>query len=185
MSFAPVYDDHSRALILGTWPSPKSREMAFYYGHPQNRFWPLLAALTGEPLPAREDIAAKKQLLLCHGLALWDTLESCTITGASDASIRDVVPNDIAGLLRKAPIGRCSATVPQLTVSTQNISSRLPASRLLRLPSTSPANAACSPARLEELWGAALADWIVNDDKAVNSFAGYLRFFADVVLWIS
>ena len=63
MSFAPVYDDRSRALILGTWPSPKSREMAFYYGHPQNRFWPLLAALTGEPLPAREDIAAKKQLL--------------------------------------------------------------------------------------------------------------------------
>ena len=102
MSFAPVYDDRSRALILGTWPSPKSREMAFYYGHPQNRFWPLLAALTGEPLPAREDIAAKKQLLLHHGLALWDTLESCTITGASDASIRDVVPNDIAGLLRKS-----------------------------------------------------------------------------------
>ena len=130
MSFAPVYDDRSRALILGTWPSPKSREMAFYYGHPQNRFWPLLAALTGEPLPVREDIAAKKQLLLRHGLALWDTLESCTITGASDASIRDVVPNDIARLLRKAPSGRCSATVPQLTVSTQNISSRLPASRL-------------------------------------------------------
>ena len=92
MSFAPVYDDRSRALILGTWPSPKSREMAFYYGHPQNRFWPLLAALTGESLPAREDIAAKKQLLLRHGLALWDTLESCTITGASDASIKDVVP---------------------------------------------------------------------------------------------
>ena len=89
MSFAPVYDDRSRALILGTWPSPKSREMAFYYGHPQNRFWPLLAALTGEPLPAREDIAAKKQLLLRHGLALWDTLESCTITGASDASIKE------------------------------------------------------------------------------------------------
>ena len=55
MSFAPVYDDRSRALILGTWPSPKSREMAFYYGHPQNRFWPLLAALPGEPLPVRED----------------------------------------------------------------------------------------------------------------------------------
>ena len=91
MSFAPVYDDRSRALILGTWPSPKSREMAFYYGHPQNRFWPLLAALTGEPLPVREDIAAKKQLLLRHGLALWDTLESCTITGASDASFIQLV----------------------------------------------------------------------------------------------
>ena len=101
MSFAPVYDDHSRALILGTWPSPKSREMAFYYGHPQNRFWPLLAALTGEPLPVREDIAAKKQLLLRHGLALWDTLESCTITGASDASIRDVFAISISFVVPK------------------------------------------------------------------------------------
>ena len=104
MSFAPVYDEHSRALILGTWPSPKSREMAFYYGHPQNRFWPMMAALTGEPVPKREDIEAKKQIILRHGLALWDTLESCTITGASDASIRDVVPNDIAALLQKVPI---------------------------------------------------------------------------------
>ena len=104
MSFAPVYSENSRALILGTWPSPKSREMAFYYGHPQNRFWPMMAALTGEPVPAREDIEAKKGIILRHGLALWDTLESCTITGASDASIRDVVPNDIASLLAKAPI---------------------------------------------------------------------------------
>ena len=62
MSFEPVYNEHSRALILGTWPSPKSWEMAFYYGHPQNRFWPVLAALTGEPVPAREDIEAKKQI---------------------------------------------------------------------------------------------------------------------------
>ncbi len=64
----------------------------------------MLAALTGEPVPAREDIEAKKQIILRHGLALWDTLESCTITGASDASIRDVVPNDIAALLQKVPI---------------------------------------------------------------------------------
>ena len=67
----------------------------------------MLAALTGEPVPAREDIEAKKQIILRHGLALWDTLESCTIIGASDASIRDVVPNDIAGLLAKAPIVGC------------------------------------------------------------------------------
>lgn len=143
MSFAPVYDDHSRALILGTWPSPKSREMAFYYGHPQNRFWPLLAALTGEPLPAREDIAAKKQLLLRHGLALWDTLESCTITGASDASIRDVVPNDIAGLLRKAPIRAVFCNGATAYRIYTNISSRLPASRLsvcrAQAPPTPPA----------------------------------------------
>lgn len=111
-----------------------------------------------------------------HGLALWDTLESCTITGASDASIRDVVPNDIAGLLRKAPIRAvfCNgATAYRIYTKYQQPLTGIPA---VRLPSTSPANAVCSPARLEELWGAALADWIVNDDKAVNSFAGYLRF---------
>ena len=122
----------------------------------------LLAALTGEPLPAREDIAAKKQLLLRHGLALWDTLESCTITGASDASIRDVVPNDIAGLLAKAPIEAvfCNgATAYKIYTKYLEPVSGIPA---VRLPSTSPANAACSPARLEELWGAALADWIVK-----------------------
>lgn len=145
MSFAPVYNEHSRALILGTWPSPKSREMSFYYGHPQNRFWPMLAALTGEPVPAREDIEAKKQIILRHGLALWDTLESCTITGASDASIRDVVPNDIAGLLAKAPIEAvfCNgATAYKIYTKYLEPVSGIPA---VRLPSTSPANAACRP----------------------------------------
>ena len=162
MSFAPVYNAHSRALILGTWPSPKSREMAFYYGHPQNRFWPMLAALTGEQTPAREDIEAKKQIILRHGLALWDTLERCTITGASDASIRDAVPNDIAGLLRKAPIRAVffnGTAAYGIYTKYQQPLTGIPA---VRLPSTSPANAACSPARLEALWGAALADWIVK-----------------------
>ena len=160
MSFLPVYDKNSRALILGTWPSPKSREMGFYYGHPQNRFWPLLAALTGEPVPAREDIAAKKQLLLRHGLALWDTLERCTITGASDASIRDAVPNDIAGLLRKAPIRAvfCNgATAYRLYQKYLEPVSDIPA---VKLPSTSPANAACRPETLRQVWGAALGPWI-------------------------
>ena len=145
MSFAPVYDDRSRALILGTWPSPKSREMAFYYGHPQNRFWPLLAALTGEPLPVREDVAAKKQLLLRHGLALWDTLESCTITGASDASIRDVVPNDIAGLLHKAPIRAVFCNGATAYRIYTNISSRLPAFRLSVCPVQAPPTPPAAP----------------------------------------
>lgn len=126
---------------------------------------PVLAAAGGadrRAAAAREDIAAKKQLLLRHGLALWDTLESCTITGASDDSIRDVVPNDIAGLLRKAPIRAvfCNgATAYRIYTKYQQPLTGIPA---VRLPSTSPANAACSPARLEELWGAALADWIVK-----------------------
>ena len=160
MSFAPVYSENSRALILGTWPSPKSREMAFYYGHPQNRFWPMMAALTGEPVPAREDIEAKKGLILRHGLALWDTLESCTITGASDASIRDVVPNDIASLLAKAPIEAvfCNgATAHRIYTKYLLPVSGIPA---VKLPSTSPANAACRPEKLREVWGAALKDYI-------------------------
>ena len=161
MSFEPVCGPASRALILGTWPSPKSREMSFYYGHPQNRFWPLMAALTGEPVPAREDIAAKKQIILRHGLALWDTLERCTITGASDASIRDAVPNDIAALLEKVPIEAvfCNGAAAY-KIYTRYL---LPVSGIpaVRLPSTSPANAACRPQQLQALWGVALGEWIV------------------------
>ena len=161
MSFPPVYGPRSRALILGTWPSPKSREMAFYYGHPQNRFWPLLAALTGEPVPAREDIPAKKAILLNHGLALWDALERCTITGASDASIKDVVPNDIAALLAKAPIEAvfCNgATAYKIYTRYLEPVSGIPA---IKLPSTSPANAACRPDKLREIWGSALETWLI------------------------
>ena len=162
MSFPPVCSAQSRALILGTWPSPKSREMAFYYGHPQNRFWPMLAALTGEPVPEREDIDAKKQIILRHGLALWDTLESCTITGASDASIKDVVPNDIASLLQIAPIEAvfCNgATAYRIYTKYLAPVSGIPA---VKLPSTSPANAACRPETLREIWGEALRPWLGN-----------------------
>ena len=118
MSFPPVYGPRSRALILGSWPSPKSWAMGFYYGHPNNRFWPLLASLTGEPVPAREDIEAKRGLILRHNLALWDVLASCTIEGASDASIRD--PPCWPG----RPSRRCSATEPPPTNSTPATCSR-------------------------------------------------------------
>ena len=157
---AREFQNRSRALILGTWPSPKSREMAFYYGHPQNRFWPMMAALTGEPVPAREDIEAKKQIILRHGLALWDTLERCTITGAADASIKDAVPNDIAALLAKAPIEAvfCNgATAYRIYTKYLQPVSGIAA---VKLPSTSPANAACRPEKLREIWGAALLPWI-------------------------
>lgn len=160
MSFPPVYGPESRALILGTWPSPKSREMSFYYGHPQNRFWPMMAAITGEPVPAREDIEAKKQIILAHGLALWDTLASCTITGASDASIRDAVPNDIATLFRAAPIEAvfCNgATAHKIYTKYLQPVSGIPA---VRLPSTSPANAACRPDALRAVWADALGPWL-------------------------
>ena len=162
MSFPPVYTAYSRALILGTWPSPKSRAQGFYYGHPQNRFWPLLAALTGESVPAHGDIEAKKRLITAHGLALWDTLASCTITGASDASIRDAVPNDVAALLRAAPIEAvfCNGAASwQLYTRYLEKACGIAA---VRLPSTSPANAACGPALLRAVWGAALAPYLVQ-----------------------
>ena len=158
MAFPPVYGPDSRTLIVGTWPSPKSREQGFFYGHPQNRFWPLLARLLGAPVP--QSVPEKKALILTHGLALWDTIESCTITGASDASIRDVVPNDIAGLLRKAPIRAvfCNgATAYRIYTKYQQPLTGIPA---VRLPSTSPANAACRPETLREVWGEALKDYI-------------------------
>ena len=87
--FSPVYNKDSRLLILGTFPSVKSREQHFYYGHPQNRFWKILAAITKEPLP--ESIQDKQQLLLSHHIALWDVIQSCEIIGSSDSSIRNVV----------------------------------------------------------------------------------------------
>ena len=91
--FAPVVDDGCHTLILGSFPSVKSRENAFYYGHPQNRFWRMLAAVYGEHVP--DDIPSKTALLLRHGLALWDVIASCEITGSSDASVRNAVPVDI------------------------------------------------------------------------------------------
>ena len=111
--FGPVWGPGSRLLILGTWPSPKSREMGFYYGPPQNRFWPLLAALTGRPRP--QSIPEKKALILESGLALWDTLESCTIQGARDETIRDPVPNDVAGLLKASGICAVACGSPVLS----------------------------------------------------------------------
>ena len=89
----PLFDENSRTLILGSFPSVKSREQSFFYGHPQNRFWKLIATLFDEEIP--QSIDEKKQLILKHNLALWDVIHSCTITGSSDSSIKDVVPNDL------------------------------------------------------------------------------------------
>lgn len=94
----PVYDKNSRALILGTMPSPKSREYGFYYSHPQNRFWRVAAGLYNAPVPETNE--EKASFLLQHRIAMWDVLKSCRIAGADDASIREPVPNDIAGLLK-------------------------------------------------------------------------------------
>lgn len=159
----PLHGDRAAVLILGSFPSPKSREQGFFYGHPQNRFWPLMASLTGEPVPDWADIEAKKRIILDHGLAVWDTIGACDIRGASDASIRNVEPNDVAALIRRlgvqavfcngAASGRVYARYAQPMTG-------LPATVL---PSTSPANAAWSMEKLQAAWGAAFAPFLHSD----------------------
>lgn len=155
LCFEPVFSGKSRALILGSYPSPKSFEEGFYYGHPQNRFWPLLAALANRPVP--QTIPQKKELILACNLALWDVLQQCRIVGASDTSITSPVPNDIAGLVKTAGIkavfcnGAASAKFYQRHCQSQT------GIEAVRLPSTSPANAAFGMEKLLEEWQPLLA----------------------------
>ena len=146
-TFAPVYDSSSRILILGSFPSVKSREQGFYYGHPQNRFWRMLAAVYGEEVP--QTLADKKALLKRHGIALWDVIESCDIEGSSDSSIRNAVPNDVARILKAAPI-RIVITNGKTAYSLYRKYIKEP--EAVCLPSTSPANAAWSLEKLIREW---------------------------------
>lgn len=136
----PVFDEHSRVLMLGTIPSPKSREAGFYYMHPQNRFWKVLAALFIEPEP--QGVEARRAFALAHGIALWDTLASCTITGASDASISGAVPNDLTRIAATAPLEAVFTTGTKATeLFRRHCANMLPDVPHVALPSTSPANA--------------------------------------------
>ena len=146
----PLFDAESRILILGSFPSVKSREAMFFYGHPQNRFWPLMARLFGEETPMTVD--AKKSLMLSRGVALWDSIRSCTIVGSSDSSITDVIPNDLSVILRNSRVERifCNGALShkmymKFIYPTTGIEA-------VKLPSTSPANAAWSIERLIEVW---------------------------------
>lgn len=148
--FEPVYDAQCSVLILGSLPSVKSRENAFYYGHAQNRFWRMLSAVYQQELP--QTIADKKALLLGHHVALWDVIARCDIRGSQDASIKNVQPNDIAALVRKSNIrlillnGKTAANLYERYAKVAGIACAV-------LPSTSPANAAWTLERLVETWG--------------------------------
>jgi len=138
--FPALFDANSEVLLLGSIPSPKSREQGFYYGHPQNRFWKILASVLNEPLPATID--EKKSMLLKHHIALWDVLDSCTIIGASDMSIEDVVPNDIASLLAKTKIKLIFCTGATAHKLYEKYCEKSTGIKAVKLPSTSPANCA-------------------------------------------
>ncbi len=149
-TFEPIYDKNSRILILGSFPSVKSRENNFYYGHPQNRFWKVLSILFQEELP--HSVEEKKKFLLRNRIAVWDVIKTCTITGSGDASIRDVLPNDFSELFMNVNFQHIFANgnkaydlymkfvYPDWKIAIQ------------KLPSTSPANASYSLEKLLENW---------------------------------
>lgn len=150
----PLYGPDSRVLILGSFPSVKSREAQFFYGHPQNRFWKVLAALCEAEVPA--NVEEKKTLVLSHGFALWDVIASCEIVGSSDSSIKDVIPNDLRPILEGSLVDRifCNGGI-SYKLYEKYIRSviGIPA---VCLPSTSPANAAWSLERLTQAWKVAI-----------------------------
>lgn len=146
--FSPVWNPESEILILGSFPSVKSREEGFFYGHPQNRFWRVMAAVTGQDVP--KTVQEKKELLLKKHIAIWDVIQSCQIKGSSDSSIRNVVPVDLEPLLKQSDIKRIYAngkTAERLYNRYLLEQTKYP---ITALPSTSPANAVWSLERLIE-----------------------------------
>ncbi len=146
----PTFDENSRVLVLGSMPSPASRREGFNYGHPQNRFWRVMARLTDEPVPSTN--ARKRDFCLRHHIALWDVLAECDIEGASDTSIANPVPNRLMDIKRVAPIEAVFCT----GAKAHDLYTRLCATEMgipaVKLPSTSPANAAWSLGRLVEAY---------------------------------
>ena len=146
----PVYDKNSRILILGSFPSVKSREANFFYGHPQNRFWKVLAAVFEAEVPVT--VEEKRAFLLAHGVAVWDVIKSCDIVGSSDSSIKNVVPNDLREILNTAEIARIFVNGKTAEQYYKKYIEKEIGRKATCLPSTSPANAAWSVEKLVAEW---------------------------------
>ena len=162
--FKPIFDETSRVLMLGTMPSPKSREVGFYYGHPRNRFWKVVSAVCGEPCPETKE--EKIAFALRNHIAVWDVLASCEIRGAEDGSIRNPVPNDMDVILKHADIQAVFATgakAAQLYKRHCYPKTGIPA---VCLPSTSPANCRTSYEELCEAYRVILP--YIKKDKTMK-----------------
>lgn len=149
-TFPPIFDNDSKILILGSFPSVKSRENKFYYGHPQNRFWQLMSIILNEELPKTVDEKAK--MLLTHNIALWDVCSSCEINGSADSSIRDVVPNDIQSVLEKSNIQEIYTNGKTAELLFYKYCQQFCTISPICLPSTSPANAKWAIDKLIPEW---------------------------------
>jgi hypoxanthine-DNA glycosylase len=148
--FPPIFDANSKILILGTLPSVKSRETHFYYGHPQNRFWLLLAKLTKSEVP--QTIEEKKSLLRKNKIAIWDVIQSCEITGSSDSSIKNVTPVNLAEILSQCKIKKIYSNGQKAKELYDRYLKKDTGREIVPLPSTSPANASYTLDRLVESW---------------------------------
>lgn len=149
-NFKPVFDTHSRILMLGTMPSPKSREVGFYYGHPRNRFWKVLADVCGEEVPAQKE--DKIAFALRNRIAVWDVLAGCDIRGADDSSIRNPKPNDMRRILDHADIRAVFATGKKAAQLYKKYCYAQTGIEAVTLPSTSPANCTVSYEELYEAY---------------------------------
>lgn len=147
---SPVFDENSKTLILGTFPSVKSREMCFFYAHPQNRFWHVMASVCNCDVP--NTVEDKKHMILSNNFALWDVIYSCDIDGSSDSSIKNVVPNDINIILNNSQVDRIFVNGKKAESLYKKYIEKSSGIKAEYLPSTSPANAAWSEARLTEYW---------------------------------
>ena len=148
--FPPLFDENSKILILGSFPSVKSREQMFFYGHPQNRFWKVISAVFECETP--ESIGQKKEFLLSNGIALWDVIASCDIDGSSDSSISNVIANDLDVILKNADIEKIFVNGKTAEKYYKKYTEKKTGLSAVCLPSTSPANAAWSFERLCDEW---------------------------------
>lgn len=149
--FPPLYDKNSKVLILGSFPSVKSREQMFFYGHPQNRFWKVISAVMGTDTPVT--IEEKINFLYLNHIAIWDVIASCDITGSSDSSIKNVVANDLTEILENAAIRQIFVNGKTAEKYYNKYIRDTIGREAVCLPSTSPANAGWSVDRLVEVWG--------------------------------
>lgn len=148
--FPPLFDKNSKILILGSFPSVKSREQKFFYGHPQNRFWKVMSGILNCPLP--ETVEQKRKMLTDNGIALWDVIASCEISGSSDSSIKNAVPNDLSSILEGADIKKIFVNGKTAEKYYIKYTEKTTGRKAVCLPSTSPANAAWSLDKLSEEW---------------------------------
>ena len=149
-TFDPVFDEESKILILGSFPSVKSRENNFFYGHPQNRFWKVMANVLEWEVPTT--IEEKREMLLENHVAVWDVIASCSIVGSSDTSIKDVVVNDFSRILENSKVERVYVNGGKAYELYHKYAEKVTGIQAVKLPSTSPANAAWSLEKLTKTW---------------------------------